>query len=302
MSVRSLPNDERLLDLLALRAVEGLDPAEEAALSSWDELEIFDEPAAVLALGLLSPIDIQPMPAALRSRLEQVADQVAGTVTETKPARSARSDTAAPAPLRLTPAAAPSPTIVSSPRRQPVSGLVASLGWLAAAACLAFAVVVWSGPGGRATPPTPEQQLVALESRPGVVKTDWLGLDEAGLAEAPHSHDRNLVGRVVWDPATNEGCMVFEGLADNDPGAFQYQLWIFDEDRPTGHLPQFGEGILSQRPVDGGVFDIPAGGRVVVPIRAKLPVGKAKIFAVTVEPPGGVVVSDRDVVTLAVVN
>lgn len=299
MSVRSLPNDEHLLDLLALRAAEGLDPADEAAVSVWDDVEVFDEAAAVLAVGLLGPLDADPMPAGLRARLENLADQVAATPTRNATGFTGPSE---PAPLRLTPSPAVNRSVPNSSPSRPLSGLVASLGWLAAAACLAFAVVVWSGSGGRASVLTPEQQLVALESRPGVVKTDWLGLDDAGLADAPHSHDRNLVGRVVWDPATNEGCMVFEGLAGNDPKAFQYQLWIFDADRPTGHLPQFGEGILSQRPVDGGVFDIPSNGRVVVPIRAKLPVGQARIFAVTVEPPGGVVVSDRDVVTLAVVN
>lgn len=301
MSVRSLPNDERLLDLLALRAAEGLDPADEAAVSVWDDLEIFDEAAAVLALGLLGPLESDPMPAGLRARLENLAEQVAAPATQSRNTGTV-SDPSQSAPLRLTPSPSAERPVTIPSASHPRSGLVTSLGWLAAAACLAFAVVVWSGPGGRASVLTPEQQLLALESRPGVVKTDWLGLDDAGLAEAPHSHDRNLVGRVVWDPATNEGCMVFEGLAGNDPTAFQYQLWIFDADRPTGHLPQFGEGILSQRPVDGGVFDIPANGRVVVPIRAKLSVGQAKIFAVTVEPPGGVVVSDRDVVTLAVVN
>ena len=34
-------------------------------------------------------------------------------------------------------------------------------------------------------------------------------------------------------------------------------------------------------------------GEVVVPIRAALPVGAAKAFAVTIEKPGGVVVSGR---------
>ena len=79
-------------------------------------------------------------------------------------------------------------------------------------------------------------------------------------------------------------------------------------DRPTGDLPQFAiEGfpdLLTQRPVDGGVFDIAAQaaatGEVIIPIDAKLPVGDARIFAITVEPPGGVVVSDRDIVTVAI--
>ena len=76
--------------------------------------------------------------------------------------------------------------------------------------------------------------------------------------------------------------MRFAGLAANDPADSQYQLWIFDAERDERH------------PVDGGVFDIPRdGGETIVPIRAKLPVGQPALFAVTVERPGGVVVSDR---------
>ena len=52
--------------------------------------------------------------------------------------------------------------------------------------------------------------------------------------------------------------------------------------------------------VDGGVFDI-GPGEVIVPIRAALPVTTPKLFAVTIEKPGGVVVSSRQriVVTAA---
>ena len=109
-------------------------------------------------------------------------------------------------------------------------------------------------------------------------------------------------GEVVWDEATDTGFMVFTGLAGNDPTELQYQLWIFDAERRIGDLPQFAidgfPAILTQRPVDGGVFDS-GDGEVIIPIDAKLPVGQAALFAITVEPPGGVVVSDRDIVTAA---
>jgi len=63
----------------------------------------------------------------------------------------------------------------------------------------------------------------------------------------------------------------------------QYQIWIFD-------------GARDKRfPVDGGVFDVPANTTdVVIPIRAELMVHKPAAFAVTVEKPGGVVVSGRE--------
>ena len=48
-------------------------------------------------------------------------------------------------------------------------------------------------------------------------------------------------------------------------------------------------------PVDGGVFDVDSEtGDVVVPIRATLAVNAPVMFAVTLEKPGGVVVSKRD--------
>ena len=83
--------------------------------------------------------------------------------------------------------------------------------------------------------------------------------------------------------------MRFANLAPNDPKLSQYQLWIFDKQRDEKY------------PVDGGVFDVTATGEVIVAISAKLPVGDAVLFAVTVEAPGGVVVSKREriVVTAA---
>ena len=51
--------------------------------------------------------------------------------------------------------------------------------------------------------------------------------------------------------------------------------------------------------VDGGVFDVTSTGEVIVPITAKLRVDDATLFAVTVEQPGGVVVSKREHIVVA---
>ena len=48
-----------------------------------------------------------------------------------------------------------------------------------------------------------------------------------------------------------------------------------------------------EKPVDGGVFDIASFGESIVAIQAKLRVNKPTVFAITVEKPGGVVVSDQ---------
>jgi anti-sigma-K factor RskA len=94
-------------------------------------------------------------------------------------------------------------------------------------------------------------------------------------------------GDIVWSDAAQEGYMRFRGLAVNNPGLEQYQLWIFDAEREAA------------RPVDGGVFDVtPAAADIVVPVDAKLRVTRATGFAVTVERPGGVVVSSRERIPL----
>ncbi|HYW51242.1 MAG TPA: anti-sigma factor, partial [Gemmatimonadaceae bacterium] len=94
-------------------------------------------------------------------------------------------------------------------------------------------------------------------------------------------------GDVVWSGRTQRGVMRFVGLQPNDRTRWQYQLWIFDKERDAKY------------PVDGGVFDMPAGAsEVLVPIDARVPVGDAVMFAVTVEKAGGVVVSTRERVAL----
>ena len=49
--------------------------------------------------------------------------------------------------------------------------------------------------------------------------------------------------------------------------------------------------------MDGGVFDV-RGDEVVIPIHAAVRVFEPKLFAVTVERPGGVVVSKRERIVL----
>jgi anti-sigma-K factor RskA len=91
-----------------------------------------------------------------------------------------------------------------------------------------------------------------------------------------------VTGDVVWDPVKQKGFLHFTGLASNDPKVSQYQIWIFDAARD----PRY--------PIDAGVFDVPANvGEVIIPMTAALDVSKAAAFAVTVEKPGGVVVSAR---------
>ena len=117
------------------------------------------------------------------------------------------------------------------------------------------------------------QRASLLDSTADVLKLDWTATD------APEA--QGATGDIVWSNAKQEGYMTFRGLKVNDPTQEQYQLWVFDAERDERY------------PVDGGVFDIPADAKeVITPINTKINVIKATLFAITIEKPGGVVVSD----------
>jgi hypothetical protein len=256
--------DEAMLDLLIKQVTEGLSPEEQRELDVLDNevasayARDFEHAAA--AISVAGTGEPEPMPEALRARIEaqleaaMAASAASGTAARTDGARSStvRSIGAAPRPRSRSTA-----------------------GWWAAAACLVLAVLGWlraplgQGPG---TVPTPAQQLNALLAQPGILQIPLDMTAEPAAAGAKAD--------VVWDPRTQQGVMRFVGLKPNDPAQHQYQLWIFDGDRDQRY------------PVDGGVFNVPPNAeQVVVPIHAKLPVQAAKAFAVTIEKPGGVVVS-----------
>jgi len=155
--------------------------------------------------------------------------------------------------------------------------------WLVAAACIAFGAASTYAllRAGLETPqefPTDPARFVS--QHPEAVRWPWTP-----------TGDDHVVGEVrgeaIFDSRSSKGLLVIEGLAVNDPTLEQYQLWIFDAARDDRY------------PVDGGVFDVPLGGRAVIPVAAKLSVDKPVLFAVTIERPGGVVVSERRIAILA---
>ena len=94
-------------------------------------------------------------------------------------------------------------------------------------------------------------------------------------------------GDVIWSDDGQRGFITLAGLPMNDPTQNQYQIWIVD---PNMHA----------NPVDGGVFDIvTADSPTIIPINPKLPIGKAKGFAITLEQPGGVVISEQSLILTA---
>jgi len=153
------------------------------------------------------------------------------------------------------------------------------LGWAALVASVLLAVGAWWSMRAIPTPGPAErrQQLLASVAQPGsdVIQVEWTATNDPAANGAS--------GDVVWSTTTQEGYMRFRGLAANTSAREQYQLWVFDAARDERY------------PVDGGVFDIPpGGGDVIIPIQTKLGVTRPVLFAITVERPGGTVVSTRE--------
>jgi hypothetical protein len=272
--------DEAMVDLLIKQVTEGLSPAEQRALDVMDT-EVAsalsrDLERAAAALTLAGSQDRQPLPAALAQRLAQQADEhFAGKerIADLGNARSAANAARAGAGA--------------------TGGRSRAYGWFAAAACLVLAVLGWMrSPAPIAPvavnppvvapveklPPVEKPLPTAAEEREALLaKSDSLKIS-LGATKDPAA--AGVTGDVVWDPVTQRGFLHFSGLAANDPAVHQYQIWIFDAARDKRY------------PVSGGVFDVPANStEVVIPIRAALMIAKPAAFAVTVEKPGGVMVS-----------
>jgi hypothetical protein len=301
--------DEATLDLLIKQVTEGLSPEEQRALDALDSelasvyARDLEHAAAAITLAGHSRAgrSQEPLPAALAQALaRQAAEHFASTVnvTDLADARTVAQTVAQTASQTALQTAAADQGRASA-RVPPRANRYGSYGWLAAAACLVLAIFGWErsppvapvpvapapiaavpnppivAPTPEPAPPTPAEERAAL-----LAKSDSLKIT-LGATKDPAA--AGMSGDVVWDPATQRGFLHFTGLAANDPAVHQYQIWIFDAGRDKRY------------PVDGGVFDVPANaGDVVIPIRATLMVLKPAAFAVTVEKPGGVVVSGRE--------
>jgi Anti-sigma-K factor rskA len=305
-------------ELLLLRATEGLTEAQAAELATLGlaDDDSYDFAAAALDLAtlprhelpsevaqrLLLAAGVRPPRAAsapaVTSGVASGAAPLASspplrvpTQPPTEPARTTPSLPTPPAlPSLPTEPTAPLPSLTARRSRAPM--IVA---WTAAAAGLAAAAgaIVWAtrkeptivvqrvevpGPPIVTPPPQPPPPSVAraqlLAAAADAQTLPWTATTDAAAKGAS--------GDVVWSPSHQEGYLRFVGLAANDPTLQQYQLWIFDKLRDERY------------PVDGGVFDVGPSGEVVIKIAPKLLVNEPVLFAVTVEPPGGVVVSKRE--------
>jgi hypothetical protein len=302
----SVMQNQRLVELLVQRAVDGLNSAERAELKALLEEENYVDAgrfeytaAALLLAGDVEHSVPEEMPDSLRDRLYAQAEMFEATMAP--PPRQRSSSSGQPQVIsiagRSRSSATPSPSQsqqaqpAKQPGRKPSSSysLQAKAGWFAAAASVLIAVAGWwprleNGDAPSAEVPIAtalQQEREALLAQQGVVTRTWQTTQDPAAS--------GVTGDVVWDPKSQNGYVRFRGMQANNATEQQYQLWIFDGTRDERY------------PVDGGVFNIPAGqSEVIIPIKAKLEIRDPAMFAVTIEKPGGSVVSSRDrIVVLA---
>lgn len=264
------PQADRLVDLLALQASEGLSTAEAReldellnALSTEDQRAWRQTVTSVeyAALPTDAPGAISP---ALRAKLAADAESILRKGTGKV--------------LRIT---SEPPSAGAAPISRPSSPIFAYAGWVAAAAAIALATYTYFPTVGSGTGPVGVTDVAsarrAVDGAADRVKLPFNpGVDEL----------KGVSGEIVWSDTLQRGYMTFNGLAVNDPKLMQYQLWIVDAGR-------------DKHPVDGGVFDVSASGTVTVPVASRLAVKSPAAFAITREKPGGVVVSAGPLVLVA---
>jgi Anti-sigma-K factor rskA, C-terminal len=199
---KPLPEHEEVLDLMTLRAIEGLTEAEEAKLSrllgdvdaEGDELELA---AAAFHASMLGD-ELEELPGDLRHRLLDDAG-----VRPTKESQ---------------PLANPSPN-TNEGRRFPFE-------WLVAAAAVILAVVAWIPKAGEEASSTRERFDRLVAEADDLVRVPWSALDQPGYDQ--------VKGEVVWSSERQEGYMLLAGLPAPTADK-QYQLWIVDKDRDATH-------------------------------------------------------------------
>lgn len=194
------PGRERLLELLADRAVFGLDAAEEAELAGLladhpaVDVDGLDRLAATVAVA--TGRTAEELPTGLKARLEaDVVQRGAGPVG-VRPGRSLR---VAAAALLVTAAG----LLLLVGRREPEP----------------------QRPPAREAP-APVVAATAALQREELLATvsDALWLDCAAEQGA-------AAGDVVWSPSRQRGFLRIGGLSANDPAESRYQVWIIDGDR-----------------------------------------------------------------------
>ncbi len=277
---------ERMLELLADQSIYDLNEEELMELEQlknqfpdWKRYATFELTAAAIGIAEIKLVE---MPEKLRTKIMDDADNYFSPAAHSQEIADSGLET------KKTFGSMTTETVGTSLAETEKRPFWQWLGWgVAFAACALLAINLWTT---RVQPqpevavktqtiqtPTPElsdiqkrDQLIA--TAPDIIRTKL---------ESPKDK-QNISGDVVWSNSQQKGYVTFRGLPVNDPTEDTYQLWVFDEAQNDKY------------PISAGIFNVSKTGEVIVPLDTKLKVKKPKMFAVTQEKPGGVVVSDRE--------
>jgi anti-sigma-K factor RskA len=149
---------------------------------------------------------------------------------------------------------------------KPQSRIFAWLGWgVAAVACILLAINIWFTRSNTNKQLSLDEQRQMILQMPDAIKLQW---------KDPKT--KETLGDLVWSNSAQKGFARFYKLPVNEPSKETYQLWVIDENQKS--------------PTDAGLFNVTAQQEVVLPIDTRIKVDKPKMFAVTLEKAGGVVI------------
>ncbi len=260
-------DQQRTKELIAGRVLGDLSDEERGELESLESFSDFSnyqreltDTIARFDMSLLGRKGIDPMPQHLRDRVKRSAKVESRRSIHT----NRQSNVGMPRPSKSNPSSA----------AWSMRELVA---WASCAAALLLVTLLWNKPVGQVDGPKPV--ALPFEREEFMRRSNDALLVEWKPGKQPFSGE--VSGDVLWSNSSQKGYLRFYNMPINDPKVEQYQLWIIDPAR-------------DDKPIDGGVFNVTSSGEAIVPIDAKLQVVTPKAFAVTIEKPGGVVVSSQE--------
>ncbi|GIU82259.1 MAG: anti-sigma factor [Acidobacteria bacterium] len=260
--------DTRILELLSDKALGELSEAELAEIRKLEEehpelekiAESFELTAAAISLTNLETSE--PLPSHLKGKLLKASERYFAETEQGHEEEKTEEK---------------QKTLILEPERKPLP-LFGWLGWIVAgAACIALAVNIWLthfSSESKKEPKTPSlaEQREEILQMPDAIKLEW-----------KHPKTKEPLGDLVWSNSAQKGFARFYKLPANEPNKETYQFWVIDESQKS--------------PTDAGIFDITTEGEVILPVDTRIKVEKPKMFAVTIEKPGGVVIPSLDKIT-----
>jgi len=255
-------------ELLAGHVLDDLSAEEQEFIDShsWsdDDQQTLSELEATMArVQIAFQSDEEPMPKSLRSQIALDAEKYLVAEATSPPVQSEVEAT------NRDPNE--SPSVYQESRQVKPREVIA---WLSCAAAVLLALGIWNFETSAPAPfSIAEMRRDLMAQAADLIEVPW--------SDGKHPFSNSVQGDVVWSNSKQTGFMRFERMPVNEPTREQYQLWIIDP-------------LRDEEPIDGGVFDITANGEVIIPINAKLRVLEPSAFAITIEQPGGVVVSTQE--------